>query len=103
MNKLTKKYIFAQKLREKPILLTGRTHREWLEMIKLLCECNVLRRTNKGAIDVGNRTYNILFYLTINNLGDNEMITLGQSHFSQYYQLHINNCRGTPDENGETN
>jgi len=103
MRLLTKKYIFMQKLSGKPILLTGRTHKEWLEMIKLLCECDILRRTNKGAIDVGNRTYDILWYLTINNLGDSEMITLGQSHFGQCYQLYINNCRGTPDENGETN
>ncbi len=100
MHTLTKKYIFAQKLKEKPILLTGRTHREWLEIIKLLCECDILRRTNKSAMNADERAYNIRWYLTINNLGDREMITLGQSHFGRCYQLHINNCRGTPDENG---
>ena len=104
MQTLTKKYIFECKLKEAPIILTGSTHKEWLDMIKLLCECGILRRTDKARIDRGNRTYNIKWYLTINNISrDQEMIQLGMCHFSQSYQLHINNCRGTPDENGETN
>lgn len=103
MSKLTKKYIFTQKLKEKPIRLTGRTHREWREIIKLLCECDILRRARKGALDKGNRTYNIRWDVSINNLGDQEMIELGMCYFSRCYQLHIYNCQGTPDENGETN